>query len=83
MGGFLFGYDTAVISGTLSFVRAKFELNAVLEGWFVGSALVGCVIGVAFTGESSDLSGENIAFVSGLLSQFRPLDVLYPVLIQI
>ena len=36
LGGFLFGYDTAVISGTLSFVRVQFVMNAMLEGWFVG-----------------------------------------------
>jgi len=35
LGGFLFGYDTAVISGTISFVKGKFELDTVMEGWFV------------------------------------------------
>ena len=50
IGGFLFGYDTAVISGTLSFVRSQFAMGAMLEGWFVGCALLGCVIGVTFAG---------------------------------
>ena len=52
LGGFLFGYDTAVISGTLTFVRTQFQMDALLEGWFVGSALLGCVIGVAFAGKA-------------------------------
>ena len=38
LGGFLFGYDTAVISGTIGFVKSKFALDAVMEGWFVSSA---------------------------------------------
>ena len=46
LGGFLFGYDTAVISGTLSFVRIQFDLSPAAEGWYVSSVLVGCVIGV-------------------------------------
>lgn len=58
-GGFLFGYDTAVISGTLSMVRKQFALNAAMEGWYVSSALVGCVIGVAFAGWLSDKYGRK------------------------
>ena len=40
LGGFLLGYDTAVISGTIGFVKSKFALDAAMEGWFVSSALV-------------------------------------------
>ena len=36
MGGFLFGYDEAVVSGTISDVAAQFQLNAMDKGWFVG-----------------------------------------------
>lgn len=60
LGGFLFGYDTAVISGTLSFVRTQFELNPAVEGWYVSSALVGCVIGVSGAGWLSDTYGRKI-----------------------
>jgi len=63
LGGFLFGYDTAVISGTLTFVRAQFQMEALLEGWFVGSALLGCVIGVAFAGILADHFGRKMALV--------------------
>ena len=59
MGGFLFGYDTAIISGTLSFVRDQFGLNAVTEGWFVSSAIVGCIVGVAGAGFLSDKFGRK------------------------
>lgn len=41
IGGFLFGFDTAVISGTIGFVKNQFGLNALQEGWYVSSALLG------------------------------------------
>ena len=59
LGGLLFGYDTAVISGTLSMVRSQFELNAAMEGWYVSSALVGCVAGVSLAGWLSDKYGRK------------------------
>jgi sugar porter (SP) family MFS transporter len=59
LGGFLFGYDTAVISGTLSFVRTQFEMSNMMEGWFVGSAILGCIIGVAFAGMIADRFGRK------------------------
>jgi len=59
LGGLLFGYDTAVISGTLSMVRIQFGLNAAMEGWYVSSALVGCIIGVSFAGWLSDKYGRK------------------------
>jgi len=68
LGGFLFGFDTAVISGTIGFVKSKFALDAVMEGWFVSSALVGCIAGVSFAGELSDRFGRKKALIaSGLL----------------
>lgn len=68
LGGFLFGYDTAVISGTIGFVKSKFALDVVMEGWFVSSALVGCIAGVSFAGELSDRLGRKKALIaSGLL----------------
>ena len=59
LGGFLFGYDTAVISGTIGFVTRQFSLDAIREGWYVSSALVGCVAGVAVAGWLSDKFGRR------------------------
>ncbi|WP_316823664.1 sugar porter family MFS transporter [Pedobacter miscanthi] len=59
LGGFLFGFDMAVISGVLPLVQKQFALSASQEGWFVSSALVGCIIGVAFSGELSDRFGRK------------------------
>ena len=68
LGGLLFGYDTAVISGTIGMVSAKYQLDTVMEGWFVSSALVGCILGVAFAGEISDRFGRKKSLIaSGIL----------------
>ena len=59
LGGFLFGYDTAVISGTISSVATQFSLNDVSTGWYVGCALVGSIMGVAVAGKLSDQFGRK------------------------
>ncbi|MBO4566115.1 MAG: sugar porter family MFS transporter, partial [Bacteroidales bacterium] len=59
LGGILFGYDTAVISGTTSIVKAQFGLSTGLEGWYVGCALIGSIIGVAVAGLLSDNLGRK------------------------
>ena len=68
MGGFLFGFDMAVISGAITLVQAQFGLSAVQEGWFVSSALIGCITGVAISGEVSDRTGRRFTMmIAGLL----------------
>lgn len=59
LGGFLFGYDTAVISGTITQVSTQFQLDALQQGWYVGCALVGSIIGVLFAGVLSDKLGRK------------------------
>jgi len=85
LGGLLFGFDMAVISGVLPFVEKQFSFTAVQEGWFVSSALVGCIAGVAFSGDLSDRLGRRkLLFLSALLfllsaagcSLVRALDLL-------
>ncbi len=70
LGGFLFGYDTAVISGTISFVKSQFSLGTVMEGWFVSSALVGCIAGVAMAGQLSDKFGRKRSLIAAALLFF-------------
>ena len=60
LGGFLFGYDTAVISGTIAQVTQLFQLDALQQGWYVGCALVGSIVGVLFAGILSDKLGRKL-----------------------
>lgn len=59
LGGFLFGFDMAVISGVLPLLQKQFTLSAMEQGWFVSSALIGCIAGVAISGELSDRLGRK------------------------
>lgn len=63
LGGFLFGYDTAVISGTIGSVSSQFNLNDVSTGWYVGCALVGSILGVALAGKLSDYFGRKLVLL--------------------
>lgn len=63
IGGILFGYDTAVISGTISSVEAQFSLNAIQTGWFVGSASWDRCSGVIGAGIISDGFGRKLTML--------------------
>ena len=55
----LFGFDTAVISGTTPFIKPYFNLDDIWLGWTVSSLLAGCIIGVISAGKPSDLFGRK------------------------
>jgi MFS transporter, SP family, xylose:H+ symportor len=59
LGGLLFGFDTAVISGTTEALRAKFALNDNLLGFTVASALIGTIIGSIGAGRPADAIGRR------------------------
>ncbi|RYY62812.1 MAG: MFS transporter [Chitinophagaceae bacterium] len=59
IGGLLFGFDTAVISGAIQLIKTQFSLDTAMEGWLVSSGLVGCIIGVLVTGILSDRIGRK------------------------
>lgn len=63
IGGLLFGFDTAVISGAIQLIKHQFSLDTVMEGWLVSSGLAGCVIGVLITGLISDRAGRKKTIV--------------------
>ncbi len=68
LGGYLFGFDTAVISGTIELVKGQFNMDAVTEGWFVSSGLLGSIIGVIIAGLLSDTIGrKNVLILSAVL----------------
>jgi len=67
LGGLLFGYDTAVISGAVGSIDAYFidplglseTARGSLSGWTIGSALIGCIIGAALAGWISTRMGRK------------------------
>ncbi|MGB7450344.1 MAG: sugar porter family MFS transporter [Ornithinimicrobium sp.] len=70
LGGLLFGFDTAVISGTTSDLERVFDLNGFQLGFTVATALIGTVIGAAYAGlgKPADRYGRKpVLFVIGIL----------------
>lgn len=59
VGGLLFGYDTAVIAGTIPFLTKHFALSEAMLGLTVSSVLVGCIFGAYFAGTVSDRFGRK------------------------
>ena len=62
VGGFLFGFDTGVISGALLFVKDEFELNAFQQGSVVSVLLLGAMAGAVSAGTVSDRLGRKASF---------------------
>ena len=59
LGGFLFGFDTAVISGTTAALQDKWDLSAGQLGFTVSCALIGTIIGALFGGIPADRWGRR------------------------
>jgi len=59
LGGLLFGFDTAVISGTTDWLRDVFDLTSFLLGFTVASALIGTVVGAIVVGRPADKWGRK------------------------
>lgn len=68
LGGLLFGFDTAVISGTTEALTVKFGLSAAGLGLTVASALIGTIIGSIAVGRPTDAWGRRrVMFVLAVL----------------
>jgi len=59
LGGFLFGYDTAVIAGAIGALRDHFHLTAAQQGWAGASAIYGCLPGALAAGFLADRFGRK------------------------
>ena len=84
LGGLLFGYDTAVISGAEKglqafFMGADFEYTDALHGITSSSALIGCILGSAISGLfATRLGRKRSLFVAGVLFLLSALGSYYP-----
>ena len=72
LGGFLFGYDTAVINGANTYLQTHFTLDPNKDAWLIGlataSAIVGCIPGALSAGFISDKFGRRrVLFLCALL----------------
>nr|WP_317170661.1 sugar porter family MFS transporter [Sphingobacterium litopenaei] len=67
LGGYLFGFDFAVISGALPFLRIVFELDAWWEGFLTGSLALGCIVGCLIAGKLSDSYGRKFGLFGAAL----------------
>ena len=68
--GFLFGFDTSVISGVIGYISDPkvFNLNEISQGWTVSCILVGCMIGCVFAGPfSSKFGRKNILILTAIV----------------
>ena len=63
LGGLLFGYDTAVISGAIGNLTQYFHLSSVETGWAISSALVGCLLGAMVSDYSSTKYGRKYTMI--------------------
>jgi SP family xylose:H+ symportor-like MFS transporter len=59
LGGYLFGFDFAVISGALPFLRKEFGLDPIWEGFLTGSLALGCIVGCIFAGSIAEKFGRK------------------------
>ena len=68
LGGLLFGFDLAIISGAVPFIKPYFNLTDLQLGWAAGSLLVGAALGSAIAGKITDRFGrKKILFAAALL----------------
>lgn len=59
LGGFLFGFDSGVINGTVDGLRIAFDSDDVGTGFNVASMLLGCAVGAFIAGRMSDVLGRR------------------------
>lgn len=74
LGGLLFGFDTAVISGVEKTIQQLFQLTPFWQGFTISSALIGTVIGALFSGAPADKYGRKpMLFLTGALFAFSAI----------
>lgn len=82
IGGFLFGYDLAIIAGAQIFLRDYFHLNPGQYGFATSSAILGCILGPTLGASLSDRVGRKVVlltagllFIAGALGTALPSSI--------
>lgn len=70
LGGFLFGYDIAMMSGTTSQLETNFNLNSIWLGFTVAIAIIGTILGTLIIGKPAEKYGrkKSLIFLSSLFA---------------
>ena len=63
IGGFLFGFDSGVINGTVRGLQAAFHADSIGTGFNVASMLLGCAVGAFFAGRLADHYGRRTLLI--------------------
>ncbi|MEI8597456.1 MFS transporter [Vibrio sp. M60_M31a] len=63
LGGLLFGYDTAVISGAIGPIKQYFQLDSFGVGWAVSNVAIGCIIGALASGRIGAKYGRKRSLI--------------------
>jgi sugar porter (SP) family MFS transporter len=63
LGGLLFGFDTAIISGAIPYITSYFALDEYRLGWSVSSILIGCAVGAMLAGPIANKWGRKFALI--------------------
>jgi len=67
LGGFLFGFDSGVINGTVDGLKLAFHSNAAEIGFEVASMLLGCAVGAFFAGRAADYQGRRTVLIAAAI----------------
>ncbi|MGB2271744.1 MAG: sugar porter family MFS transporter [Pseudomonadales bacterium] len=67
IGGFLFGFDSGVINGTIDGLQLAFNSDSVATGFNVASMLLGCAAGAFFAGRLADRFGRRNMLICSAL----------------
>jgi len=86
LGGLLFGFDVAIITGAGPFLTRHFGLSEIGQGWAFSSLLFGCVLGSFFAGRLTDRFGRKrmlvwVAVLFALTSIATALAPTFPLFI--
>lgn len=79
LGGLLFGYDTAVISGAIGNLKKHFTLSDAAMGWAASSALIGCIVGAVLAAFlSSSLGRKKSLLLAAVLFLISAIGTAFP-----
>jgi SP family sugar:H+ symporter-like MFS transporter len=70
VGGFLFGFDSSVVNGAVDSIQKQFALNALVTGFIVAIALLGCAVGAYVAGRLADRWGRLKVMLLGAVMFF-------------